>query len=187
MTTTTLQTSTPYRKCFLPLESNPAVFTELAHKLGLAASLRFEDVLSLDDPELMELVPRPVHALILVFPTTDTYEKRCASEEAKVDSYDGSGEREPVVFFKQTIHNACGLYAVLHAMSNGSAKRHIAKESIMARLLEETVQLKPEERALVLEDSKELESAYTSVATEGDTQAPENAEDEVDFHYICFV
>lgn len=38
-----------------------------------------------------------------------------------------------------------------------------------------------------LEDSEELEHAYAGVASKGDTEAPENAEDEVDFHYICFV
>lgn len=57
----------------------------------------------------------------------------------------------------------------------------------MSRLLEAGVPLKPEERALALEDSKELEAAYASVARKGDTQAPASPEDEVDFHYICFV
>ncbi len=44
-----------------------------------------------------------------------------------------------------------------------------------------------EERALLLEDDSALESAYTSVALQGDTEAPTNPEDEVDFHYVCFV
>lgn len=47
--------------------------------------------------------------------------------------------------------------------------------------------LNPEKRAKLLEDNKALEAAYTAVATKGDSQAPETAEDEVDFHYICFV
>ena len=38
-----------------------------------------------------------------------------------------------------------------------------------------------------MEESKELEEAYAGVAKKGDTEAPENAEDEVDYHYICFV
>lgn len=32
-----------------------------------------------------------------------------------------------------------------------------------------------------------LEQAYDAVARDGSTEAPENAEDEVDYHYICFV
>ena len=43
------------------------------------------------------------------------------------------------------------------------------------------------ERALTLENSEELESIYATAAIGGDTSAPANAEDEVDFHYVCFV
>jgi hypothetical protein len=117
------------RKSFIPLESNPDVFTELVHKLGLSESLCFQDVLSLDDLELLAFIPRPAYALVLVFPTTEGYNKRMADEDAKADVYDGYGEGEPVVYFKQTIYNACGLYALLHAISNGEAKMHIGKFS----------------------------------------------------------
>jgi ubiquitin carboxyl-terminal hydrolase L3 len=41
--------------------------------------------------------------------------------------------------------------------------------------------------ALVLEGSEELEKVYSGLAAEGDSAVPENAEDEVDFHYVCFV
>lgn len=114
-----------YRKHFIPLESNPEVFTDLLHKLG-ARSLCFQDIYSLDDSELLALIPRPVHALILVFPTTERYEQRISEEEAKAKDYKGSGANEDVVFFKQTINNACGLYAILHAISNGDARRCIS-------------------------------------------------------------
>lgn len=46
---------------------------------------------------------------------------------------------------------------------------------------------RPRERALALEDDDELERVYNEAATEGDTEAPANPEDEVDFHYIAFV
>jgi ubiquitin carboxyl-terminal hydrolase L3 len=45
--------------------------------------------------------------------------------------------------------------------------------------------LNPKERAVALEDSTDLEAAYSAVAIKGDTSAP-GAEDEVDFHYVCF-
>lgn len=47
--------------------------------------------------------------------------------------------------------------------------------------------LTQKERSFVLEESSELEKVYTMVAHEGDSKVPENAEDEVDFHYVCFV
>ncbi|CAO2649684.1 Nn.00g009760.m01.CDS01 [Neocucurbitaria sp. VM-36] len=176
-----------YRKHFIPLESNPEVFTELIHKLGLSTSLSFQDVLSLDDPELLGFLPRPAHALILVFPTTAAYEERVAKEDAEVVDYQSSGVGEDVVFFEQTINNACGLYAILHAVCNGEASRKNGDTSLIGRLLETGLPLAPDERALVLENSEELELAYAEVANEGDTEAPINAEDEVDFHYITFV
>jgi ubiquitin carboxyl-terminal hydrolase L3 len=46
--------------------------------------------------------------------------------------------------------------------------------------------LNPHERALALEASKELEAAHANAAQLGDT-APGSAEDEVDFHYVCFI
>ncbi|KAJ8107500.1 hypothetical protein OPT61_g8824 [Boeremia exigua] len=111
-----------YTKHFIPLESNPDVFTELIHNLGISTSLSFQDVLSLDDPELLGFLPRPVHALILVFPTTEAYDRRVEDEDAAVqDCLDGADE-EGVVFFRQTINNACGLYAILHAVCNSDAR-----------------------------------------------------------------
>lgn len=40
---------------------------------------------------------------------------------------------------------------------------------------------------MVLENSAELEDAYRTVALKGDSAVPVNAEDELDFHYICLV
>lgn len=115
-----------YQKHFIPLESNPEVFTDLIHKLGVSESLCFQDVLSLDDPELLGFLPRPVYALILVFPTTADYELRIEEEDAELERYTAAGSEEDAVFFQQTINNACGLYAILHAVCNGDAKEKIS-------------------------------------------------------------
>jgi ubiquitin carboxyl-terminal hydrolase L3 len=114
------------RKHFIPLESNPDVFTELVHKLGLPTSLCFQDVLSLDDAELLAFLPRPAYATILVFPTKDGYEKGVDEESDRLEDHEGS-RTEDIVFFKQTINNACGLYAILHAACNGEARKMISK------------------------------------------------------------
>jgi len=191
-----------YRKHFIPLESNPDVFTELIHKLGISPSLSFQDVLSLD-PELLSFVPRPVHALILVFPTTEEYERRVSVEDFNVkDALDGEEDGE-VVFFRQTINNACGLYAILHAVCNGETRNSFgqpsttsctpplsfvkAPSSIMDHLLKDCLPAHPKDRALALENNHELERTYAEVAQKGDTAPPVRAEDEVDFHYIAFV
>ena len=45
--------------------------------------------------------------------------------------------------------------------------------------------LPPERPDILL--SPELKNHYLKAAKDGDSQAPDNAEDEVDFHYTCFV
>jgi ubiquitin carboxyl-terminal hydrolase L3 len=45
--------------------------------------------------------------------------------------------------------------------------------------------LNPNDRALALENSEELEAVYSAVAVKGHTLAP-NAQDDVDYHYVCF-
>lgn len=185
--------SNEHRKHYIPLESNPEVFTQLIRTLGVVP-LEFTDVLSIDEtqPDLLAMVPRPVFALILVFPTTEAYEKQCALEETDREEYTGYGDREDVIWFQQTIHNACGLYAILHAVSNvydndnGASRRFVTPNSVLDELLKKCIPLNPRERALALEASEELEVAHADAAQQGDTIAPANAEDEVDFHYVCF-
>ncbi|KAI4639615.1 hypothetical protein J4E93_008967 [Alternaria ventricosa] len=187
MTTADAECVQTYNKHFIPLESDPDVFTELAHKLGLSTSLVFEDVLSLDDPELLGFLTRPAFALILVFPTTDDYEKRVQDEDAKLEEFRNSRGAGDVIFFKQTINNACGLYAILHAVCNGEARRRIDSDSIVTQLLDASLTPDLDELAKALEKNDGLERAYAGVASKGDTEAPLNAEDEVDYHYIAFV
>ena len=43
------------------------------------------------------------------------------------------------------------------------------------------------DRAKTLEDSGALETAHRAAALQGDSKVPENAEDEVDYHYVCLV
>jgi ubiquitin carboxyl-terminal hydrolase L3 len=118
--------SQTYRKHFIPLESNPEVFTELIHRLGVPQSFEFQDVFSLHDAGLL---PRPAYALVLVFPTTDAYEKRVREEDNHLEPYQRNGADDDVLFFKQTINNACGLYAILHAVCNGGATAELSMQS----------------------------------------------------------
>ena len=116
-----------YRKSFFPLESHPDVFTEVTHGLGVSPLLAWADVLSLDEPEILALTPRPALALVLVFECTSTYKQQKREDEASREVYAGGGTDEPVVWWKQTIYNACGLYGILHGISNGSAREYVRK------------------------------------------------------------
>jgi len=126
MTTTT----SDQKIAFIPLEANPPLLTSLLHKLGVSPALAIHDVYSLDDPSLLAFVPRPALALLLVFPVSETYEAHRLAEDADKPDYAGSGEGEGVVWFRQTIRNACGLMGLLHAVSNGPARNFIGKRCV---------------------------------------------------------
>lgn len=101
--------------------------SSLLHNLGLSKDLSFHDVYSIDDPDLLAFVPRPAHALLLVFPVSDTYERFRTQEDADKEKYEGHGSGEEVMWYKQTIGNACGLIGVLHGVSNGEARNHVGE------------------------------------------------------------
>jgi ubiquitin carboxyl-terminal hydrolase L3 len=101
--------------------------TSLLQQLGLSKTVAFQDVYSIDDPDLLAFVPRPAHALLLVFPVSETYEKFRREEDAGKPEYQGSGPGEEVTWFKQTIGNACGLIGLLHGASNGPARDFVGR------------------------------------------------------------
>lgn len=98
------------------------------YDLGLSTSLHLVDVVSIDDPTVLGDIPRPALALLLVLPTCDNYEQH----RRATDSLAEASERsilEDIVWFRQTINNACGLYAILHATCNFAIKDHIRMSS----------------------------------------------------------
>ncbi|KAF5393635.1 hypothetical protein D9757_000424 [Collybiopsis confluens] len=175
------------RKHYIPLESDPQVFTKLIHTLGASDSLEFQDVYSLDDPDLLSLLPRPVLGLVLIFPALDDYEKVWEEDKKTRPVYKGRGEDEPVIWFEQTIGNACGLYALLHCISNGSARGYLKPDSTISKLLKQVIPLVPTERALALEASQEVERAHAHAGNSGQTEAPDPNDSSIEHHYIAFV
>lgn len=160
--------------------------TRLIHQLGLSPNLAFHDVYSLSEPSLLSFLPRPALALLLVFPVTDTYEKFRQQEDSSREEYGGSGDGEEVVWFKQTIRNACGLIGLLHAVCNGPSRGQIQDGSDLRKLLEDAIPLKPMDRAELLYQSQALESAHAEAAKKGDSVAPD-ANANVDLHFVAFV
>ncbi|KAG5983168.1 hypothetical protein E4U55_000602 [Claviceps digitariae] len=125
MSTTTNPDPDHSAPAFIPLEANPALMTTLIHKLGVSPALALHDVYSLTDPDMLSFIPRPALALLLVFPVSAVYESHRMAEDNTVDEYKGAGEQEPVIWWRQTLRNACGMMGLLHAVCNGSARNLI--------------------------------------------------------------
>lgn len=162
--------------------------TRLAHKLGLDSSLAFHDVHSLDEPELLALVPRPCYALLFTAPVSTTSEKFYREEEKSLPDQDGTGSSEPVWFAHQTIRHACGLMGLLYCVSNTqNSSKYIEHGSIVQRLLDETANLTSQARSEYIYQSQDLEDAHREAAQQGDSKAP-RAEEYQDGHgYVAFV
>lgn len=121
---------------WLPLESNPGSMNAVspfskaclfnrslqptpqwAHSLGLDTSqYSFQDVFALDD-ELLSWVQQPCKAVLMLFPITDAFERerRATDERTLEHGMPGVAGR---IFFRQRIRNACGTFALLHALAN---------------------------------------------------------------------
>lgn len=166
----------------IPLESNPDVFNKMAHEIGLSPVLLFHDVYSITEPALLAMIPQPVMAVVMLFPITEQYKeyKRSLVKTEPPNSTD-------IRWFRQTIGNACGLYALLHGVANLPSD-FIVKESLIDSILLQHLKpgISPESTTKLvelLEESLQLDANY---GAQGQTEAP-SADAEVYFHFITFV
>merc|ERR1711974_324110 len=130
---------------WLPIESNPSVMNQFLHKLGMPITWAMTDVYGLDDG-LLDMIPQPAVALLLLFPINEKYEnyvKSITFEKAPPSLY----------YMKQTISNACGTVAMIHSVANTLDSISLEDGSILKKFLEATKDASPEERAKQLEDS----------------------------------
>ncbi|KAK3310517.1 uncharacterized protein B0T15DRAFT_40571 [Chaetomium strumarium] len=167
----------------------------LAKKLGLSDELTFYDVISLDDPDLLDYIPRPVYALLTIVPMTPAWQRDRDLEDEKLgdpNSYyhggaAGAGADEPIIWFKQIIRDACGSYGFLHCAINGPTSKFILPGSTLEQLRNDAIPLANDERAQMLYDSKPFEEAHKSVAGLGDTAEPAIGSREHRGHFIAYV
>ncbi|XP_072478382.1 ubiquitin carboxyl-terminal hydrolase isozyme L3 isoform X1 [Notamacropus eugenii] len=161
---------------WLPLEANP----EFLKQLGLHPNWQFVDVYGME-PELLSMVPRPVCAVLLLFPITEKfaevavertkqYEVFRIEEEEKIKS-EGQDVTESVYFMKQTISNACGTIGLIHAIANNKDKMNFESGSALKKFLEESLSMNPEERARYLEKYEAIRVTHESSAHEGQTES----------------
>nr|CAD1844949.1 unnamed protein product [Ananas comosus var. bracteatus] len=174
--------SSPSTKRWLPLEANPDVMNQFIWGLGVPEDeAEFNDVYGLDE-ELLEMVPKPILAVLFLFPYSSEIE---AEREADRELWSKGETKEingKVYFLKQTVDNACGTIGVLHSIGNATSDIKLVEGSYLDRFYKATAKMDPFERAAFLENDREMEDAHSVAATGGDTEA----NPEVNEHYICF-
>ncbi|RPD64349.1 cysteine proteinase [Lentinus tigrinus ALCF2SS1-7] len=168
---------------WIPLESNPEVLTEWAVKAGLVPTqAHFEDIYGLDT-ELLGMVSQPVKAVILLFPITAAYEQKRREEDERIETQ-GQHAIDPTVFWmKQTISNACGTMALLHALINSDVT--FRPDSPIEKFIEMCKDITPLERAKILETTPLFADIHADAASGGQTAVPTDLD--TDLHFTCFV
>ena len=172
-------------KLVIPLESNPSIFTELSYKLGLSPILQFHDVYSLTDPELLSFLPQPIFGIILLFPLTPNYEAYRKEKDSESAVYEN--ENSNINWFKQTIGNGCGLYALLHLLANilsDLTLSHLQINDLVSKILNRNVSV--EEVSLIVEELEKSIKLDEQFGSKGQTEAPSPGE-AVDLHFISFI
>jgi ubiquitin carboxyl-terminal hydrolase L3 len=167
--------------------------TPLAHDLGVSPQYQFHDVYSFE-ADCLTHVPRPVHALLVTLPITPTWRAERETEDHKVtEDYDGTDPKEPVLWFKQTIIEACGSIGLIHCVLNGPSEAAITDlivpGSELNRIRSQAPSLRMAERANLLEESTVLEEAHAAAAQRGVTAPPEDeaAVRRLGNHFVAFV
>ncbi|KAI6707397.1 hypothetical protein NL676_010359, partial [Syzygium grande] len=134
------------------------------------------DVFGLDG-ELLEMVPKPVLAVLFLYPITSQSEEERTQQESLTKE-----SSSKVYFMKQTVGNACGTVGLLHAVGNITSEIKLLEGSYFDRFFKSTADMDPCQRAVFLENDRDMEVAHSVAAAAGDTPAP----DYVDTHFICF-
>ncbi|KAH0535555.1 ubiquitin carboxyl-terminal hydrolase-like [Cotesia glomerata] len=168
----------------VPLESNPEVMSKFIHQIGVPSKWILHDVYGLDQ-ELLQMVPRPALALILLYPESEKAQAYNAELEAKIKE-EGLEAPKNVFHMQQCVPNACGTVALIHAIINNLDKIEL-EDGILKNFYEEAKDLSFADRGkLLMNTASEIIDAHEQLAQEGQTAAPqENAP--VYHHFVAFV
>jgi len=162
---------------WLGLESNPDMMNEFAKKLGLGEEYTFGDIFGLSD-DLLCMIPEPLYAIILLFPG-----------KAKVlvdDSKKGDDSNSFFLHQTDSLCDACGTIAMIHAISNNLDKLFLANGPLKT-YLNEFRGKSPAERGTGLAGNKELNSVHNSfVENEELNQTRKMEAGTTDHHFVCF-
>ncbi|KAH0649473.1 hypothetical protein KY285_034721 [Solanum tuberosum] len=166
-------------KKWLPLEANPDVMNQFLWSRGVPPDeVECYDVYGLDE-ELLQMVPKPVLAVLFLYPLTSQSEAERVQQDSETKVQDPTST---IYFIKQTVGNACGTIGLLHAIGNITSEIKLDEGSFLDKFFKSTACMDLMERASFLESDREIEVAHSVAATAGDTEVPVN----VDTHFICF-
>ncbi|CAH0407879.1 unnamed protein product [Chilo suppressalis] len=167
----------------LPMESNPEVMNKYLARLGVSEKWRMVDVIGLED-EALSWVPRPVLAVILLFPLSDAYEQHRREQEKDLKTK-GSQAPKDVFHMKQVLSNICGTIALVHSVANNAEEIEI-NDGLLKTYLKDAEGLDAAAKGALLENSVAILEAYKDLVNHEATEV-DNTSEIPNNHFVTFV
>lgn len=168
----------------LPMESNPETMTKFLKKLGVSDKWRVVDVISLEG-EPLSWVPRPVLAVILLFPLSESYEEHRSKQELELHDK-GEPASKDLFHLKQVVSNVCGTVALVHSVANNVPHIELS-DGLLKKYIEDAKHLDASARGALLEGSKAIFDVYRDVVGLGDAEFQRGENDVINYHFVTFV
>ena len=116
------------------------------------------------------MVPRPVIAVVLLFPIE---KGGGASDELSTPGATGPGvEDEEVFYVRQKIGNACGTIALLHALANNADVLSFEANTFIDTFVRESAKMSADEKAAYLDERAEQGVSPISLLPSGPVRIP---------------
>ncbi|CAK1550966.1 unnamed protein product [Leptosia nina] len=165
----------------LPMESNPEVMNKYLQKLGVSDKWKMVDVLGLEK-DALQWVPRPVLAVLLLFPLSDNYEEHRSREESELKSK-GLQAPKDVFHLRQVLSNVCGTIALVHSVANNTQTIDI-EDGPLKKYLTDAEGLDAAAKGALLENSRAILDAYRDLVSGGNEGSDDT---EPSNHFVTFV
>ncbi|KAI1727494.1 ubiquitin carboxyl-terminal hydrolase, family 1 domain-containing protein [Ditylenchus destructor] len=160
-----------------PLEANENAINQYLEKLGVK-NVRAVEIWDFDDQ--LSTIIKPYYAMLLCF---SDYKKADELMKPVYDKLNQDGVKAPenVFFMKQKISNACGTFALFHALAHNAEKINIG-DGPWAKWFNEAKGLTVDDRSDLLAKDNNLATLHEDCAGSGQSEMPEDVEN----HFISY-
>jgi len=165
-----------------PLESNPEVFAQYLHSIGLPTTFSIGEVFGFDE-DLLAFIPQPVLGIIVCYERLIPKSQYRAQDMGSPDNYD------KVAWYMHqsgTLDNACGIIACIHAIFNCPLVT-LDPSTTLGAYKQRVETFTPTERKTALEQDTAFQKAHKKHAARGQTAAVNSDQSKVKHHFIAYV